>query len=318
MARRTRRSGLMMPVNNPRFVSKSWLRNSDTLDYDLEDSVPQSQKAYARSLIFDAIQTGLRGGAEIGVRINLASLEADVEAAVWPGMSRIWHPKTEHAQQIRQLDELITRLEQERGIPPGTIEIRAGTETALGLANAYECASASPRIKGFGGARGYDMSLDIGVEMFAGFDQFVYGAGECELVAHALGLEPRISVFMGDASGSVSDADSAYMQAAATRKAGGRSGGGLHPNVVEPQNRGFTPPPDDVEEAQRVVALFRELDRRGEVEGELDGRAVDRYEAARAAELIGWAEACAQRDAQKARAREETTAREGPPPDMGG
>ena len=141
---------------------------------------------------------------------------------------------------------------------------------------------------------------------------------ECELVAHALGLEPRISVFMGDASGSVSDADSAYMQAAATRKAGGRSGGGLHPNVVEPQNRGFTPPPDDVEEAQRVVALFRELDRRGEVEGELDGRAVDRYEAARAAELIGWAEACAQRDAQKARAREETTAREGPPPDMGG
>ncbi len=42
MVRRVRRSGLMMPINTPHFVNNSWRRNSDTLDYDLEDSVPQA------------------------------------------------------------------------------------------------------------------------------------------------------------------------------------------------------------------------------------------------------------------------------------
>ncbi|MFC1935712.1 HpcH/HpaI aldolase/citrate lyase family protein [Chloroflexota bacterium] len=314
MAKRIRRSGLMMPINTPRFVNNSWRRNSDTLDYDVEDSVPQSQKAYARSIIREVIPIGLKGGAEVGLRINCACAEADVKAAVWPGLSRIWHPKTEHAEQVRKLDELITRFERERGIRPGTVEIYAMIETALGVANAYEFASASPRVRVFGGATGYDMSLDMGIDMFVGFDQFVYNRGECELVAHALGLEPRVGVFTGDTTGgSVSDAEGVYLNALATRKAGGRSGGGLHPNVVEPQNRGFTPSPEEVEEAQRVLDFFRELDQRGEAEGELEGWAVDKYEAARAAGLIEWAELCAQRDAEKARAREETIAREEPP-----
>ncbi len=269
---------------------------------------------YARSIVRDTIQIGLKGGAEVGVRINCADVEADVEAAIWPGMSRIWHPKTEHAEQIRRLDKIITRLERERGIRPGTVEIFAMIETARGVANAYEFASASPRIRVFGGGWGYDMSLDLGVEMFVGFDQFFYGTNECELIARVLGLEPRVRVYTDDTrGGSVSDAEGAYLNAVAVYKAGGRTGGALHPNVVEPQSRGFTPPPEEVEQAHRVLAYFRELDQRGEVEGELDGQTVDAYEAARAKELIEWAEACAWRDAEKANAREKTIAREGPP-----
>ena len=311
MARRVRRSGLMMPINTPRFVDNSWRRNSDTLDYDVEDSVPQSQKAYARSIVRDTIQIGLKGGAEVGLRINVAYAEADLEAAIWPGMSRIWHPKTEYAEQIRKLDEIITRLERERGIRPGTVEIFAMIETARGVANAYEYASASPRIKVFGGATGYDMSLDMGIDMFVGFDQLLYNRCECELVAHALGLEPRVGLYTGDTrGGSVSDPEGAYLNAVGVYKAGGRTAGGLHPNIVEPQNRGFTPTPEEVEKAQRTVAFYRELDERGEVEGELDGKTVDAYEAARAAELIEWADACARKDAEKARAREETEALE--------
>ena len=78
MARRVRRSVLMMPINSPRFVNNSWRRNSDTLAYDVEDSVPQAQKAYARSIVRDTISTGLKGGAEVGLRINVAYKEAAV------------------------------------------------------------------------------------------------------------------------------------------------------------------------------------------------------------------------------------------------
>ena len=305
MARRVRRSVLAMPINNPRFVNNSWRRNADTLRFDLEDAVPQAQKAYARSTIRDTISTGSKGGADVGIRVNVAYTEADVEAAIWPGMIRIWQPKIEHAEQIRKLDEVITRLERERGIRSGTVE------TALGVANAHEYASVSPRIRTFGSVGGYDMSLDMGIDMFVGFDQLLYNRCECELVAHALGLEPRVGLYTGDTrGGSVSDPEGAYLNAVGVYKAGGRTAGGLHPNIVEPQNRGFTPTPEEVEKAQRTVAFYRELDERGEVEGELDGKTVDAYEAARAAELIEWADACARKDAEKARAREETEALE--------
>ena len=84
MSRRVRRSGLTMPINNPRFVSRSWTRDCDFLNFDFEDSVPQSQKEHARTLVRDAITHGQKGGSEINLRINCAYPEADVPAAVWP------------------------------------------------------------------------------------------------------------------------------------------------------------------------------------------------------------------------------------------
>ena len=72
MSRRVRRSGLTMPINNPRFVGRSWTRDCDYLNFDLEDSVPQSQKEHARTLVRDAIVQGQKGAAEINVRINCA------------------------------------------------------------------------------------------------------------------------------------------------------------------------------------------------------------------------------------------------------
>ena len=310
MSRRVRRSGLTMPINNPRFVGRSWTRDCDYLNFDLEDSVPQSQKEHARTLVRDAIARGRKGAAEISVRINCAYPEADVPAAVWPGVQQINFPKAETEEQIRRLDTLITEMERVRGIRPGTVRIGATVETTLGVANSYEIASASPRIDSFGGGTGYDMSMDMGIDMFLGFDQFAYNHGEGELIALALGLERDGGVYMPDTTGNVGDAELALKRAEANRKAGLRSGGGLHPNVVAPLNQGLTPPPEEVKAARRVIELFEELDRRGEVEGELDGRTVDRYEAARAQELIEWAGLCARRDAEKAAAREGSTAEE--------
>ena len=201
-------------------------------------------------------------------------------------------------------------MERVRGIRPGTVRIGTAIETTLGVANSYEIASASSRIDSFGGGTGYDMSMDMGIEMFVGFDQFLYNRGEGELIALALGIEREGGVYMPDTTGNVGDADLALERAENNRLAGFRSGGGLHPNVVAPQNRGLTPPPDEVARAHQVLELFRELDSRSEVEGELAGHTVDRYEAARAEELIEWATLCAQRDAEKAAARERAAAQE--------
>jgi len=300
--RKVRRSGLTMPVVTPRFVDSAWRRGCDFINLDLEDSVPQHLKAHARGLIKDAISNVTRGGAEAFTRINHDLVEADLEGIVWPGLSKVNYPKAEHASEIRKLDEIITRLERERGIRLGTVEIGANIETSVGVANAYAIAAASPRVKEFGGATGYDMSRDLGVEMFVGFDQFVYGKGEVELAARALGLEARATPFASNVTGSVSDPDRAFQEADAARRCGFRIGGGLHPNVVEPQNRGFTPTEAEVEDARWVLERYRSLAETSETWVEVDGRVIDRYEATRARKLLEWSELCAERDRQKAAA----------------
>ncbi len=300
--RRVRRSGLTMPVVTKRFVDNAWRRGCDYINLDLEDSVPQHLKAYARSLIKEAIPNVSQGGAAAYTRINHDYALADLEAIVWPGLSRVNYPKAEYGSEIRRLDEIITRLERERGMRPGTVEIGANIETAVGVANGYEIASASPRVQDFGGASGYDMSRDLGVEMFVGFDQFVYGKGELELIARTLGIEVRGAPFVANTTGSVSDGDHAFRQAEAARKCGFRLGGGLNPAVVEPQNRGFTPSEEDVRDAHWVLEQYRQLAGSGETWRQVNGRIIDRYEADRARDTLEWAELCAEHNHAKAEA----------------
>lgn len=305
MAKRTvRRSGLTMPIVTDRFVDNAWRRGCDFVLLDLEDSVPQHMKAHARSLVRDAIPKIARAATEPFVRINHEYMLADLEAAVWPGVKRIRYPKTEHADEIRRMDAIITRLERERGIRPGTIEIDVGIETAVGVTNVYAIAAASPRIREFGATSGgYDLSRDLGVEMFVGYDQFVYVKGEAELAARALGLGVRAAPFVANTTGSVSDGERAFKQAEAARKCGFRLGlGGLNPAVVESHNRGYTPTEEELRDAHWVLAQYERVAAADEAWLEIDGRVIDRYEAQRARDTIEWAAACAERDREKERA----------------
>ena len=329
--RRLKRSGLTMPIVTPRFINNAWHRGCDFINMDLEDSVPPHLKGVARDLVRECIPVVNKGGANAVCRINHDLMEADLTAAVWPGLMHVNYPKAEHGHEIERMDEIITRLEAERGIRPGTVEIGANIETAVGVANAYEIVTASPRVREFGGAAGYDMSRDLGVEMFVPFDQFVYGKGEVELAARAAGREPHASPFTPNITGSVSDPDRAFAEADAARKCGFRIGGGLHPAVVEPQIRGFAPSDDEISDAHWVLQEYRKLARSGETWVQVDvssvdreesprplaadsymgrHRVIDRYEAARADELLEWQNLCRERDREKAEAIDRVRAAE--------
>jgi citrate lyase beta subunit len=111
-------------------------------------------------------------------------------------------------------------------------------------------------------------------------------------------------------TGSVSDPDRAFREAEAARKCGFRHGGGLNPAVVEPQNRGFTPPEADINDAHWVLEQYRKLADSSDTWVEINGRIIDRYEAARAQELLEWAALCAEQDRMKAEAVARTRAAE--------
>ena len=115
------------------------------------------------------------------------------------------------------------------------------------------------RVREFGAsASGYDLSRDLGVEMFVDFDQFVYAKGEAELATRTLGLGLRAAPFIPNTTGSVSDGNRALRQAEAARKCGFRlGGGGLNPAVVENHNVGFTPTEEEVRDAELVLERYR-------------------------------------------------------------
>ena len=61
---KVRRSGLTMPIVTPRFVDQAWRRGCDFVTLDLEDSVPQNRKDYARTLVKESIPKVTRAGTE--------------------------------------------------------------------------------------------------------------------------------------------------------------------------------------------------------------------------------------------------------------
>ncbi len=299
---RVNRSVMFVPINNPRFVEKAWTRGSDAIILDLEDSVPMSEKEKARSLVRETIPKVARGGASVFVRINKEFIKADLQAAIWPGISRVILPKVQTAEDIQAADALITALEKERGIEVGLIEIFPLLESALGIANSYAIATASPRVKVMPDGWGYDTALDIEMEMFAGFDQYVYMREEPALSAMAAGVESTSAPYIPGTTGKVGQKEEGEALAKALHKVGVHEAMILHPALVEPMVTGLTPLPEEVDWAKKVVAVYEELEQDGEGFIEVDGKLVDVYEYQHAKELLCWAEACAATDQHKARA----------------
>ena len=138
------------------------------------------------------------------------------------------------------------------------------------------------------------------------------GGVQPELSARALGLGVRAAPFVANTTGSVSDGNRALTQARAALECGIHlGGGGLNPAVVESHNKGYTPTEAHVRGARWVLEQYQPLAGPGETSMEFEGRVIDRYEVARARDLLEWADACAQRDREKEEAVAKVQAAEG-------
>ncbi len=294
---------LFVPINNPRFVEKAWTRGADAIILDLEDSVPMSEKPKARGLVRETIANVAKGGAFVFVRINKEFAEADLRAAIWPGISRVILPKAESADEVIFVANLLAELEKERGIPAGTIEIYPLLESALGVVDSYSIATSSPRIKAMADAGGgYDTALDLEIEMFADFDQYAYLRELPCLAEMTAGIEAAGAPYIPGTSGRVNQADEGLALAKALHDMGIHQAIVLHPALVEPLVTGLTPKPKEVKWAKKVMDIYETLEQKGENIAEVDGKIVDIYENRRARELLWWAEACAAKDRYKMRA----------------
>lgn len=273
MRARIARSTLILPVNVPRFIEKAHTRHADAVTLDLEDSVPPAEKATARTSIRDAARLVARGGAEVSVRVNNEPelIHEDVDAAVQRGIEALTIPKVESPDQVRELAAQVERLEHERGIAVGHIALSLIIESPRGLLHAEEIAAATPRTASMS-VGPEDYCLALGVEPSPDGAELAYPVARLVTICKALGLTP--TGLLGSIAG-FRDLDTFEMAAARARQLGCEGGGCIHPDQVPILNRVFSPAPDKVEHARRVVEAFEEGLVRGTASVNLDGRMVD-------------------------------------------
>lgn len=312
---KVRRGQIFFPVNIPKFVEKAWTRNADIIALDLEDAVAPDDKASARTLVKGAIPVVSKGGAEVRVRINKPLWKEDIEASIWPGLSGIIFPKAESAIEVIKLDKLVTKLERERNIPEGTVEIVPLIESAKGIRNAYEIATASHRVQSFSSVAPGDTTISLGVKSNCkDRDMLGYANAETKWVGSALGLRldgrAGFGVFIrGLAYADFSTPEDVFVEKLAlARKLGFHGGAGIHPAQVKAMIKGYTPTESEVLEARKVVEAFKRAFAEGEISCEVEGKMIDAYSASKAQDLLDFAAACAERDAEKTRLVEKVLA----------
>jgi citrate lyase subunit beta/citryl-CoA lyase len=302
MRRFMRRSTLTFPVNVPRFVQKAYSRGADCYVIDLEDSVPEGEKALARTLIKESIPTVGKGGADVAVRINrpMSLATRDLEASIWPGLACVSLPKVESADEVRSRDEIITELERRRGLKEGSVQIAVAVETAIGVLRAFEIASSSLRIVTMSvGAE--DLTREMGVQTTREGHELWYAQSKVLMDAHAAGVHPMGIV--GVEPFSWEEPEKIYEAAAYSRKIGFKGGGSIHPAPIPYINRGFSVPEEEVAYARRALEAFDVGVKKGTASVEVDGRMVDIATAERCKTILERADAIANFEARKAEAQ---------------
>jgi len=287
------RSILFVPGNRPDWMDKAPKYGPDALILDLEDAVPIAEKAEARQTVRAGIERLRERRVPIVVRVNGVNTGLtgeDVEAIVTAGLVAVAVPKLERVEEVLKVDAWIELFERKAGLPLGTVEILALPETARGIMNAYQLATACPRvgnILGGVGARSGDVTKAIGYKWTRSGLETLYLASHVLLAARAAGIEYPI----GGGSLEVGDTELVRAQLQRAREIGYRGALLIHPSAVPIANEVFAPSTEEIEWNKGVLRAMAEAERAGRAAVTYDGMMIDYAHVRNALDLLHQAEA---------------------------
>ena len=309
--------------SNPRMASKvpEIAKRVDILLANLEDAIEIKNKVAAREGLVKIAQSTDFGTTQFWSRVN--SLDSpwfldDMLTIVGEAghkLDVIMIPKVEGPWDIHYVDQLLAQLEAKHGLKR-QILVHAILETALGVANVEEIAIASPRMQGMslgpadlaasrrmkttrvgGGHPGYLVRQDPdptnvdAPRAVAQQDLWHYTMGRMVDACAASGLLPFYGPF-GDIADGIACEDQ-FRNAFLMGCVGAWS---LHPNQIEIARRVFSPPPDEVHWARRVIEAMGD----GSGTVMLEGKMQDDATVKQCKVMVGLAKLIAREDAEMA------------------
>ena len=266
------RSLLFAPGDSPRKAEKALAGEADGVILDLEDSVAPDGKAAAREAV--AALLGQVSHPNLVVRVNPLSTPwyLDDLAAVVPGRpGALLLPKCSGPGDLAALDHHLQALEAAARLPRGGIGVLAlVTETAASLHSMDYRGTPRLRALVFGAE---DLSADLGVDprdATGAYSAPVAAARAAVLLSAAAAGVPALDTPWPDPR----DPDGLAREAAAAARDGFAGKLCIHPAQIAPVNAAFTPSPEQVAWARRVLDGFAA--RPGAGVFALDGRMVDK------------------------------------------
>ena len=282
-----RRSMLFVPGNNPKMMTSCGFFGADAVIFDLEDAVSPGQKLAARQLVRHAIANLELNGCEVVVRINAVDTplwKQDLAAVVPQRPSMIMLPKAARREELLQVSQELSALEAQSGLPEGEIGMIALIETALGVHNAYEIASACPRVRAiFLGAE--DLSADLHCKRTKEGPEIFFARSAIVAAARAAGVEAYDTPFTD-----VEDDAGVRADAALARSLGFTGKAAISPRHLDAINACFSPTQAEADYAREVLDAIEEGRRAGKGAVALRGKMIDAPIAARARQTLAAAE----------------------------
>jgi citrate lyase subunit beta/citryl-CoA lyase len=268
------RSWLFTPGSDARKLAKAAASDADAVIFDLEDAVAGSRKADARQLV--AEETRRCGGDRpVYVRVNAVPtglIADDLAAIAMPELAGIWLPKAETVDEVRHTDDLLAKLEAERGMPARSVNLLLSLETARGVEDAYRLACASQRVTAVsaGTAEGGDLHAEMG-------GLWSDDVGTVPFVRTRVALAGRAAGLRSIVDGACTRLDDAIVarSAAAARAAGYSGKMAIHPRHVAAIHAAFAPTEEDVGHASEVIKAFAAAEAAGTAAIAVGGRMID-------------------------------------------
>ena len=268
-----RRTMLYLPGNNPNMLTRGYLFGSDGVVLDLEDAVAMVEKDTARILVSKYLKQGEFGSCYVSVRINGVDTEywKDDLAAIVPNkrLDGIRVPKVEDENTVKIIDEELSRLEEQNGLPVGKLSLHCLLETAHGIWNAYEIAKASPRIEAIIPG-GEDLRADLKTNRSDDSTELEWARRMLVFAARAAGVEPLDTVFAR-----ITDDEGLRKETEFIKQLGFSGKSIIHPNQIKIIHDIFTPTEQEIAKAQKIIAAAKEAAARGQGAVTVDGKMVD-------------------------------------------
>lgn len=269
------RTALFVPGNRPDRVDKAVDTAADVVIIDLEDAVPYSQKNETRPVVREKILKYHQR--PVFVRVNALNSEFfqdDLNAVLVKELACIMVPKVDAADQIQEINRRLLKVEENKGVRPGSVAIMPLIESALAVENVFQIVTQRTDPErlftvAFGAA---DFALDMGFEITKTGEELCYPRARIAVACRAAGVAPPLDTpFMID----LKDFEALEADIKQARRYGFQGKLCIHPNQIDMCNRLFSPSKAEIQYARKVIQAFDAAEAGGSAAIQVEGKFID-------------------------------------------
>jgi citrate lyase subunit beta / citryl-CoA lyase len=282
-ASRPARSWMFVPGNKERFLVKAAESDADCVLLDLEDGVLPDAKEAGRAMVAQALRLPFRP--QRYVRLNAVAtpwFDEDLAAVIPAAPDGVCLPKCADPGEVAAVAARIGDLERTASLPPGSTRIVAAIESPAAVLRAAEIARAHPRMIALMlGAEDLALEIGLGTAREAEAAELVFARSAVVYAAAAAHIMSIDGVFPD-----LDNPDGMQRDALQARRLGFTAKSTFNPRQIGTINQIFSPRPDEIAYARKVVAAFEDAERLGDASVAVGGQLVDRPIVQRAQRLL--------------------------------